>query len=229
MMQEEKTSAELDMSDAELDARLARFDARASDEQRAGGLPRSSAAWMLVLSLGGMLASLELIMAEKAKLTAPDEALACDLNSLIGCGKWIGAWQNAVFFGVSNSVLGLAFFAGVAALALVLLTNGRLGKLLWQALCVAMAAGIIWVLWFQYQSFIVARSICPYCFVTWIVTIPLFVLVWARAFQAGHWGERAESFGRALVRNRFIVIGAWYAALVIFAVVWFWDTWMRIL
>ena len=228
MVREKNAAHELDISESELDARLARFDAFPTKEQRAGGLLGASAAWMLALSLVGMFASLELIMAEKSKLTAPDTDLACDLNSLIGCGKWIGSWQNALFFGISNSVLGLAFFAGVAALALVLLTGGRFGKLLWQALCVAMMLAIVWVLWFQYQSFIVARSICPYCFVTWIATIPLAVLVWARALQAGHWGKRVEPFGRVLVRNRFIVIAAWYAALAIFTLVWFWDTWVRI-
>ena len=217
-----------ELSDAALDARLARYQAAATPQQRAGGLPRRSAVVILVCALAGMLASLELVMSEKAKLLNSDAELACDLNSFVSCGKWVGAWQNEVFFGISNSVLGLAFFAGVAALALVLCTGGRFGRVLWQALSMAMALGMIWVLWFQYQSFVVERSLCPYCFVTWIVTIALFVIVWARTAQAGHWGERAERLGRAAVRNQGVILLGCYAALAVIALVTLWDQWMKL-
>lgn len=217
------------LTDEQLDSKLHKIQGYACQEQKEGGLPRSSAIAMLVFALIGWCASLELIMSEKTRLTQPDAQLGCDINSLIGCGKWVGAWQNEVFFGISNSVLGLAFFSGIIALALVLTMGGRLPRLLWQALCAALSFGMVWVLWFQYQSFFVERSICPYCFITWLVTIALFVIVWARALQSGHWGTRGESLGRFAARNHIAIVALCYIALLGFILIWFWDTWAHML
>ena len=215
----------LDYESLELDAKLAKYEALASEEQREGGLPKVSAAIMTVLGLIGMWASLSLIVSEKIKLSDPNASLACDINPLVGCGKWIGTWQNEVFFGISNSVLGLAFFAGITALGLALFSGGRFGSWLWKLLSLGMIGAIVWVLWFQFQSFVVEGSLCPYCVVTWLTTIPLAYLVWSRSLQAGHWGAGAEKLGSMLVRERFMVVGAIYLVLVIFTIIWFWDKW----
>ncbi|MCI6574790.1 MAG: vitamin K epoxide reductase family protein [Actinomycetaceae bacterium] len=214
------------LSEAELDAHLARFAAKASQQQREGGMPRSVAVVMLVCSLIGWGASLELVMSEKIRLTDPAAQLSCDISPFVSCGKWIGAWQNELLFGISNSVVGLAFFSGMTALALVLVSGGRMGRRLWQALALALTLGMVWVLWFQYESFIVQRSLCPYCYLVWLVTIALFALVWARSLQAGHWGERGARYGEALVRNRFLIVGICYAVLVMFTLVWLWEMWV---
>ncbi|MDY5588682.1 MAG: vitamin K epoxide reductase family protein [Arcanobacterium sp.] len=217
-----------DLSEAELDSQLARFETRASTEQREGGLPRSAAVIMLVCAAVAMLASLGLVVSEKNRLEDPTVQLSCDINSLVSCGQWIGSWQNELLFGISNSVVGLAFFAGVVALALVVLSGGRIGRRLWQALAVAFLLGAIWVVWFQYESFVVKRALCPYCYVVWLATIALCVLVWGRSLQAGHWGERAVACGNAVVRNRFLIVGGCYVALVVFTLIWFWDTWVML-
>lgn len=208
-----------------LDAQLAHFEARPTQHQLDGGAPRELSWLMTIAGVLGVFASLMLIMSEKAKLSNPNAVLLCDINPLVGCGKWIGTWQNEVFFGVSNSVLGLAFFAGITALGLVLLTNGVFGIWLWRALTVGVTAGIAWVLWFAYQSFFVEGSLCPYCVLTWFVMIPLFVHVLARTLQAGHWGESAMRVGSALTRNRWIIVGIVYMTLIVFTIFYFWEKW----
>lgn len=222
-------SADTPLSDEEMDRRLARYSASPSDLQRSGGLERGSAYGMLVCALIGMWASLSLIMAEKVKLSDPQAALACDVNSVVGCGKWIGAWQNEVFFGISNAVIGLSFFSGIAALALVLAAGGILPRIIWQLLCVGVSLGMVWVVWFQYESFFVARSLCPYCFVTWIVVIALLIHVWSRSLQAGHWGAGAEKIGRFLVLNRYVALCICYVILFLAILFAFWNKWMQVL
>ncbi len=216
------------LSDAELEEYLRGVEdqrnAAPTDEQLAGGAPRELSLVMLVAGLMGMYASLSLIQAEKQMLREPLEALSCDINPLIGCGKFLNSPVNAVFFGVSNAVFGLAFFAGVAALGLVLASGGRFGRWLWAALDLAMVGAAAWVAWFQWTSFTVEQSLCPYCLITWTVTIPLVVNVLARSAQAGHF-PCPEGLRRVLVRGRWYIIAAVYVALVLFAVVWFWDQW----
>lgn len=213
------------LSEEALDAQLARYTARPTDHQLAGGAPRELSWLMTIGGLIGVFASLMLIMSEKEKLTNPNAVLLCDVNPLIGCGKWIGTWQNEVFFGISNAVLGLAFFAGVAALGLALVTNGVFGTWLWRALTVGVVGGIVWVMWFAYQSYFVEGSLCPYCVLTWFVMIPLFVHVLARTLQAGHWGKGAMKAGSALTRNRWLIVGIIYAALIVFTIFYFWEKW----
>lgn len=214
-----------DLSEEEIDRRIAKFEARPTEHQLRGGGPFELAVVTVVCGVIGFYASLMLIMSEKEKMANPDAILLCDVNPLISCGKWIGTWQNEVFFGISNSVLGLAFFAGMTAIGLVLLAKGTFDKWLWMAITGATGAGILWIFWFGYQSYVVEGSLCPYCVVTWIVTIPLFIHFLARSMQAGHWGEGAMSAGSSLVRNRWLAVGIVYGLLVLFTIVWFWDMW----
>lgn len=215
----------LELTVEEMDRKIAKYEARPTDHQLRGGAPRELAIVLLVGGALGVFASLMLIMSEKAKMANPEAILLCDVNPLIGCGKWIGTWQNEVFFGVSNSVLGLAFFAGLLALGLVLIFEGTFSSWLWTATTAALGAGIVWIFWFAYQSYVVEGSLCPYCVLTWLVTIPMFVNMLARTLQAGHAGKGTMDAGSALVRNRWIIVGIIYGLLVIFTIVWFWDMW----
>lgn len=211
------------LSEAEMDREIAKYEAYPTAEQQAGGANRSTAWVVLVAGLLGVLASVQLLLAEKALLQNPDQILRCDLNPIVGCSQWIGEWQNEVFFGISNAMIGLTFFAGVSALGFVLVSGGRFGRWLWQLWTIAHSLGIIWIFWFGYQSFAVENRLCPWCFLTWLVNLTLFVVVWTRSLQSGHWGERAVTAGRVLVRNRWWILGALYLALVMFTVLWFWN------
>ncbi|MCF2706343.1 vitamin K epoxide reductase family protein [Arcanobacterium haemolyticum] len=216
------------MSDEDLSSYLAsvedRREARPTEAQREGGAPRELAILMIFSGIVGMFASLELILAEKQILTNPTAELSCDLNPLIGCGKFLTSDFNTLFFGVTNALFGLAFFAGVTALGLVLVTGGRFGVWLWRALDAAMVLAAAWLVWFQYTSFVEERALCPYCLLTWFVTIPLIVNVLARSVQAGHIPS-PDGLRRFLVHGRWYIVMGIYAVIIVAAVVWFWDMW----
>lgn len=210
---------------AEIDRQFAKYQAQASDHERAGGASRETGIVWVVTSLIGMFASAMLILSELSYLKNPAGNLICDVNPLIGCSTWFTKWQGNLIFDVPNALWGALFFAGMTGLGVALLTGSRLHRLAWLAAAGGMSLGMIWVLWFGYQSYAVERSMCPYCVVVWLVVIPLFVHVVARAFQAGHFGEGARPAGSALVRNRWWIIGVMYGALVAVTVVAFWDAW----
>ncbi|USR78762.1 vitamin K epoxide reductase family protein [Arcanobacterium pinnipediorum] len=211
------------LTNAQIEAKLARYDAYPTAHQIAGGAERGLAWLMTICGVIGLWASLSLIIAEKQKLANPQAVLLCDVNPLVGCGEWIGAWQNEVFFGISNSVLGLAFFAGITALGLVLLAQGQFSRWLWQLLCAGLTGGMIWVIWFMYESLAVEGKLCPYCMVTWVVTIALFVHVTARTSQAGHLGQASADLGRAYARNRWLITGLAYVSVTGLIAVTFWN------
>lgn len=215
--------SELDIDD--IDRRIARFEARASEHERAGGASLETALTILITGALGLLSSVMLILSELTYFQNPNASLICDVNPLIGCSKYFDAWQGHLFFGMPNAMFGAMFFAGILALGLVPVSGGTLHRWLWVATLAGAGAGMAWVVWFGYQSYVVNRSLCPFCLGAWIATIPLFVTLLARTAQAGHLGEGAEAFGSALVRNRWIVVGVIYLLLVVFTVVWFWDSW----
>lgn len=221
----ELAGEELDAADIEFERKLAKLSGKASVETLAGGASRGVALAITILAAIGAFSSLELVLSEKQKLKFPNQALVCDINPLIGCGKWIGTWQNEVFFGISNSTLGLAGFSALLMIGLVLLTGGRFGRLLWQALSAGTVIAISWVGWFMYQSFVIERSLCPWCVVVWFVTIPLTVIVLGTALQAGHLGKIGVKAGEFIARNRLVLIFGSYLLLILFTTFWFWDQW----
>ena len=223
------TQVELDsLSDEELQRYIDGVDedrdARPSREQTAGGAPRGLSVLMLLCGAVGMWASLSLVLAEREQLADPGASLSCDINPLVGCSAFLRSQANALFFGVPNALFGLMFFSGVVALALALLTGSRLNPWVWRLLCVGMAGAAAWLVWFQYQAFAVERALCPYCLVTWFVTIPLIVHVLARSFGAGHL-PAGDGARRILVKGRWWLVAAVYLAVALVAVVALWDKW----
>lgn len=221
-----------ELSDAELDAYLDSVQARRNGEptpaQKEGGAPRELSIIMLVAGFAGLIASLKLLMAEKQILVNPNGNLSCDVNPLIGCGKFLESSFNTLFFGISNATFGLAFYGGITAIGLVLVSGGRFGKWLWRAVDVAMLCATAWLIWFQYTAFFVERALCPYCLVVWFVTIPLIVHTLTRSGQAGHFPMPA-SVRKFAVHGRWWIVAGCYAVLVAMAIVIFWDTWLIIL
>jgi len=207
---------------------LARLDrTRPTDHQLAGGAPRGLG-WLL--TVGGALgawASVMLILSQQTLLRDPDASLACDINPLIGCGKFVLSWQSSVL-GPPNAVLGTMAFTAVTATGLVLLGGGRLPRFYWVALMVGSVLAAVWITWFQYQAFTQLRALCPYCLVVWTVTIPLVVNILARGLQGRHL-PAPEGLRRFLVQDRALVITVWYAVVVLLIGFVFWDQWMLIL
>jgi len=229
--QREVTSGDDALSDDELLAEeqaLAALDpARPTEHQLAGGGPRGLG-WLL--TVGGVLgawASVMLVLSQQALLRDPDAALACDLNPIIGCGKFVLSWQSAAL-GVPNALLGSMAFSVLTATGIAILAGGRLARVYWLLLLAGSAFAAVAITWFQYQAFVNLRGLCPYCLVVWAVTIPVVVNVWARGLQARHL-PAPEGMRRFLVQDRALVITAWYAVVLFLIGFVFWDQWMLIL
>lgn len=122
----------------------------------------------------GLTASLMLAIEEIHHLKNPSAPLSCDLNPIIGCGSIMDQWQGHVLFNVPNQFFGIALFAGIMTIGISLLAGARYKRWFWQALHGGLLAGLLFVVWFMYQSIFVLRHLCPYCMVTWVAIIPAF-------------------------------------------------------
>ncbi|WP_390178943.1 vitamin K epoxide reductase family protein, partial [Microbacterium sp. MTN4-26] len=54
------------------------------------------------------------------------------------------------------------------------------------------------VVWLIGQSIYVLGTLCPWCLVVWLTTLPLFFIVTARNLREGVFGQRARRVGAVL-------------------------------
>ncbi|WP_185695812.1 vitamin K epoxide reductase family protein [Buchananella hordeovulneris] len=172
--------------------------------QLAGGAGREFSVVLLVAALLIGFASLQLALAELQFYRDPAGHLACDVNPLIGCSTSLTTPQAHLFFGIPNSLLGLAFAGGLLALGLVLVAGGRLPRLLWWGLCLAGGVLLAYIVYFAHQSVTVFGTLCPWCMVIWVASTVLAAHIFARAAQARHL-PLGPGLTRALTLNRWLI------------------------
>ena len=146
--------------------------------------PLGLAVALIVLGLVGFVAAFALTLDKFALLENPDTPLSCNFSVLIGCGTNLNSAQGEVF-GFPNSLLGLAFWAGVITVGAALLAGASFDRWFWVLFALAVVGATVLVVWFISESLFVLRVLCPWCMVTWAVTIPVFWLVVLHALRSG--------------------------------------------
>ena len=131
--------------------------------------------WLLTIcGVIGAFAALMLSIEEFHHIKHPGAQLACDISPIIGCGSAMDTWQGHVFFGVPNQFFGLAMFSAILTIGVALLAGARFKRWFWLGLQAGLTGGMIYTLWFIYQSVFVLKHLCPYCMIIWVVTFTAF-------------------------------------------------------
>jgi uncharacterized membrane protein len=139
---------------------------------------------LLIAGALGLMASLALTLDKITLLQQPNSQLTCNFSVLIGCSTNLNSAQGAVF-GFPNPILGLMFWPAVLAVGGALLAGTRLAGWFWVLFSLGTTASLALVVWFIGQSVFVLRVLCPWCMVTWAVTIPLFLVVTLHTIRSG--------------------------------------------
>jgi uncharacterized membrane protein len=191
--------------------------------QLAGGARRGLAMLLAVAGAVGLLAAFVLAVERIAVLQDPDYVPTCSFNPILSCGSVMQTWQ-AEAFGFPNPLIGVAAFAVVTTVGIVLLAGATLPRWFWLGLEAGTLFGAGFVHWLIFQSLYSIGALCPYCMVVWVVTIPIFWYVTVHNLQAGHLPAPA-GVCRFAVRNRGLVLAAWYLVVTGMVLVRFWDYW----
>jgi len=172
--------------------------------------------WLLTIGGAiGLLSAAILIVEKITFIENPDRALACDINPIIGCGNVIDTDQASVF-GFPNPLMGVAGFAIVATLGVLLIARVALPTFVWLGLQAGALFGIGLVTWLQYQSIYDLHALCPYCMVVWTVMIAIFVWLTARNLRELAPGNPVSRF----VGDWTLLINVlWYVAVI--SAIWF--------
>jgi uncharacterized membrane protein len=131
---------------------------------------------LIVTSVIGLIAAFALTVEKFHLLVDPDAALGCDISPLVQCRANLDSWQGSLF-GFPNPIIGLVGWSVVLTVAVALLAGARFDRWFWIVFNVGVTAAIAFVIFLITTSIFVLGTLCPWCMVTWSVTIPTFLIV----------------------------------------------------
>lgn len=139
---------------------------------------------LIVLGVIGFAAAFALTLDKFALLENPQAELSCNFSLLVECGTNLNSAQGEVF-GFPNSLLGIVFWSATITVGVALLAGAHFARWFWALYALAATGSLALVLWFISQSLFVLKVLCPWCMVTWMVTIPIFFVVVLHALRSG--------------------------------------------
>ncbi len=160
---------------------------------------RAFAIFWIVAALAGWIVSFLLYLEYIGQLRGTDALITCDISPLVTCGPNLLS-PGGNLLGFSNSIIGIVLFlgpiyAGVGALA----GPGGMRRWYWRVYALFILGAFAFVHVLAWRSVFEYGSLCPWCMVIWLVTIPLFWFTASWSLREGVWGSGARRAGRFLL------------------------------
>ena len=100
------------------------------------------------------------------------------------CRANLESWQGALF-GFPNPILGLSAWIAPIVVGVAILAGARFARWFWLLFEAGMLLALVFVIWLISQSIFVLGTLCPWCMVTWLVTIPTVYAVTLHVLRNG--------------------------------------------
>ena len=146
--------------------------------------PLALAIFLIVVGVIGWIAAFALTVERLELLMNPQDALSCDFSVLVQCTKNLESAQGSIF-GFPNPLIGLGAWIAPIVVGAALLAGARFDRWFWIVFNAGFVFAIGLVGYLVAQSIFVLGTLCPWCMVTWLVTIPAFWVVTLRNLSAG--------------------------------------------
>ena len=146
--------------------------------------PTGLAVWLVIAGAIGWWAAFALTMERLNLLENPGSVASCDFSPLVQCTRNLESWQGAVF-GFPNPILGLAGWVAPIVVGAAILAHARFARWFWWLFEGGVLFAFGFVIWLIGQSIFILGTLCPWCMVTWVVTIPTFYAVTLHILRAG--------------------------------------------
>lgn len=172
---------------------------------------------LIVAGIIGWIAAFALIVERIHLLTDPSDPLSCDFSLLVQCKANLESTQGAIF-GFPNPIIGLGAWIAPIVVGAGMLSGARFGRWFWLAFNAGVLAALVLVIWLITQSIFFLGTLCPWCMVTWSVTIPVFWAVTLRNLATGVIPSPARArrfFGGAYSWIIIIVIVSYLAVAIV--------------
>ncbi|MFV0373154.1 vitamin K epoxide reductase family protein [Microbacterium sp.] len=146
--------------------------------------PRVLAFWLIFAGVVGWYAAFQLTVEKFHAYENPGSAAGCDFSLLVQCTENLNSWQGAVF-GFPNPIIGLTAWMAPIVVGFAILAGARFARWFWILFWGGMLFAFCFVAWLISQSIYDLHTLCPWCMVTWSVTIPSFYAVTVHLLRSG--------------------------------------------
>lgn len=194
---------------------------------------RTALPYLLIIGgIVGLVASFALTYDKIQLLQHADYKPSCNLNPVLSCGSVMKTAQ-ANLLGIPNTIFGLVAFTMVTTLGAVLLAGATFKRWLWQLAQLTATVGVVFMHYLFFEAVFRIHAICPWCFLVWMVTIPLFFAVTMHNIQEDNLGLEHNRSLRAAARfvDRYNIdlLILWYVVILAILLVRFWYYWQTLL
>lgn len=145
--------------------------------------PTALAIWLVIAGVIGWWAAFQLTIEKFHAFANPGEGASCDFSILVQCTANLDSWQGSVF-GFPNPILGLTGWMAPVVVGMALLAGARFARWFWLLFWAGTVFAFGFVVWLIGQSIYSLATLCPWCMVTWLVTIPTFYAVTVHVLRA---------------------------------------------
>ncbi len=180
--------------------------------------PVGLAIWLIIAGVIGWYAAFALTTERFYILTHQGAQASCDFSVLVQCTANLNSWQGSVF-GFPNPILGLTGWMAPIIVGAAILAGARFARWFWITFWVGVALAMTFVIWLISQSIFSLGTLCPWCMVTWSVTIPTFYALTLEVLRNGSvtGSEKVHAVAGSLVRWVPLMAILSYAVVILLA------------
>jgi uncharacterized membrane protein len=187
---------------------------------------------LLAAGIVGLAASFMLTYDKIHVLQNPDYQPLCNLNPVLSCGSVMSTPQATVL-GVPNTIFGLIAFSMLTMFGLAVLAGATFKRWFWLGAQAMATAGVVFMHYLFFQSVFSIHAICPWCFVVWMITIPVFVGITVHnirtdAFGLARWRAGGKVAGFVSKYGLDFLVW-WYVLLFMILLTEFWYYWKTLI
>lgn len=182
---------------------------------------------LLILGGIGLLASFTLTYDKIQVLQDPGYSPTCSINPILSCGSVMNTEQSSLL-GVPGSIFGIIGYTALVTIAVSMIAGGSFKRWLWVGMQIAATIGVGYMHYLFFQGVFRIGAICPYCFVVWMVTIPIFWYITLYNLRQRHIVIK-DSIATFLQKHHGDILLVWY--LLIFGILLnqFWFYWQTLI
>lgn len=183
----------------------------------------------IVFAIIGLVASFALTYDKIQTLKNPDYIPSCNINPILSCGSVMKTEQSNLL-GVPNPIFGLIGFSMLLAFGIALAGGAKLQRWLWRTINAGALVGFGFFLYLFFESVFRLHTICPYCFVVWMIVPPVLWYTTLYNLREGNiklgLGKGLKSF---MVKHHGNILLIWYVIVFLILLTHFWYYWKTLL
>jgi uncharacterized membrane protein len=183
--------------------------------------------WLMVIGGAvGTAAMTTLAIEIFDRLKNPAFVPVCNLNPILSCTNVADSAQSHALT-VPNYFIGIGGYAATIAFGLALLGGAVLSRWLWRLILLGQIFAIALVTWLQFETIYRIGSLCLFCMIGWVCTIPLFWYTLLYNYDAGYISVPASLKGPAAFARRHHgdILLLWFLIIIALILKRFWYYW----